>query len=167
MSTSRSNILPDFTASGFTSCPSNSSLQGISISVIHHLVLYAASQVKERKSPTVNLSPSEQSDGEMSERAQTTAQVSRIKRDAAARERCISMLGATCTVCGFDFERTYGKIGAGFIHVYHLNPLATSDGKRKVNPETDLRPVCPNCNEMLHRQRPSFTIQELQDKIER
>jgi hypothetical protein len=129
------------------------------------LVSYAASQVKSGNGRRVYLLPSEESDSEMSEGSRTTVEVSRIERDAAARKRCIALFGTTCAVCGFNFEKIYGKIGAGFIHVHHLNPLAMAEGRRKVSPKTDLRPVCPNCHEMLHRQRPPFTIEELQDEL--
>jgi 5-methylcytosine-specific restriction protein A len=101
----------------------------------------------------------------MLEGARIKITVSRIERDASARKRCIAVFGAVCSVCGFDFERVYGTIGTGFIHVHHLNPLSTSAGRRRVNPKTDLRPVCPNCHEMLHRQNPPFTIEELKARV--
>jgi 5-methylcytosine-specific restriction protein A len=131
------------------------------------LVLYAAHLVMDGEGKRVYLSPSEESYQEMAEGARTTIQVSRIERDPNAREKCISIFGATCAVCGFDFEKTYGQIGAGFVHVHHLKPLSEAKGRRKVDPKSDLRPVCPNCHEMLHRQRPPFTIEELQGRIVR
>lgn len=131
------------------------------------LVLYAAHLVMDGEGKRVYLSPSEESYREMAEGARTTIQVSRIERDPNAREKCISIFGATCAVCGFDFEKTYGQIGAGFVHVHHLKPLSEAKGRRKVDPKSDLRPVCPNCHEMLHRQRPPFTIEELQGRIVR
>jgi 5-methylcytosine-specific restriction endonuclease McrA len=129
------------------------------------LLLYAASRVKSGKGSRIHLFPSEQNDREMSEGSRTTVEVSRIERDALARKKCIALFGTTCAVCGFNFEAAYGKIGEGFIHVHHLNPLAMAAAQRNVNPRTDLRPVCPNCHEMLHRQRPPFTIEELQAQL--
>jgi 5-methylcytosine-specific restriction endonuclease McrA len=127
------------------------------------LMIYAAEQLK-RGLGTYHC-PSEECDRELSEGARTTVEVSRIERDPASRRKCIAIFGAICTVCGFDFEKSYGRIGAGFIHVHHLYPLAEAKGRRRVNPRTDLRPVCPNCHEMLHRQRPPYSIEDLQGMI--
>jgi 5-methylcytosine-specific restriction protein A len=69
-------------------------------------------------------------------------------------------------VCGFKFEDTYGQVGAGFIHVHHTRPLAEIRKGYKLNPIKDLKPVCPNCNAMLHQKRPAFTIKELKAIIE-
>ncbi|MGA9069080.1 MAG: hypothetical protein WB424_02425 [Terracidiphilus sp.] len=44
--------------------------------------------------------------------------------------------------------------------------LATLKGNaRKINPINDLRPVCPNCHEMLHRSDPPYTIDQLKKII--
>jgi predicted HNH restriction endonuclease len=124
-------------------------------------ILYAAHQL-ERNDPRASyLLPSEDNASEMVEGARITVQVSRIERDPAARKKCIKLFGICCAVCGFNFGHTYGVLGNGFIHVHHLQPLATAKGKRKVDPKTDLRPVCPNCHEMLHRENPPITIEAL------
>ena len=64
----------------------------------------------------------------------------------------------------FDFEQTYGEIGKGFIHVHHLTPVSSIGKEYRLNPQTDLVPVCPNCHNMLHRKEPPYTIAELQGK---
>jgi len=93
-------------------------------------------------------------------------QVNRIERDPKAREGCIRLFGAQCSVCGLEFEKSYGDIGSGFIHVHHLNPIAETKGQRdRVNPRTGLRPVCPNCHEMLYRRTPPFTIEEMKARF--
>lgn len=51
--------------------------------------------------------------------------------------------------CGFDFERVYGSIGAGFAEVHHRRGLARS-GPTKTK-LTDLAIVCANCHRMIHR----------------
>ena len=79
----------------------------------------------------------------------TTVRVSRSERDPAARTACIEHYGTACSVCGMDFGSVYGPLGAGYIHVHHLNPLSVS-GPTEVDPVQDLRPVCPNCHAMLH-----------------
>jgi 5-methylcytosine-specific restriction protein A len=94
----------------------------------------------------------------------TTAFVNKYERNKKNRERCIKKYKAICAVCGFDFSLTYGEIGNGYIHVHHMTPLHTLKGKaRKVDPIRDMRPVCPNCHEMLHRSDPPYTIENLQE----
>src|SRR5262249_26406368 len=54
------------------------------------------------------------------ERALCQLSVNRYERSPIARQRCLDHHGVTCSVCGFDFEATYGEVAAGFIHVHHL-----------------------------------------------
>ena len=129
------------------------------------LLLYAAARIGTKKGREPFLWPSEDSTREMIEGLRMNVQVSRIERDPAARRKCIKLFGTACSVCGFDFERAYGSIGSGFIHVHHLNPLASAKGCRRVNPQSDLRPVCPNCHEMLHRRNPPFEIDEMKSML--
>jgi 5-methylcytosine-specific restriction protein A len=95
------------------------------------------------------------------EGARTTIVVNAYERDPKARNRCIKKWGLACVACGFDFLRHYGILGEGFIHVHHLVPLSTIGAEYELNPEQDLRPVCPNCHAMLHRQIPPLTIEQL------
>ena len=97
----------------------------------------------------------------LKEGASKKVEVSIYKRSIEARQKCIDLKGCFCCVCGFDFEKTFGKIGHGFIHVHHLNQLSEADGEYVVNPETDLVPVCPNCHSMLHKRKPAISIEEL------
>jgi hypothetical protein len=87
--------------------------------------------------------------------------VNAYERDRKARKKCVDHYGKTCSVCDFDFENVYGKIGAGYIHVHHLRDLATIKTSYKVNPIKDLRPVCPNCHAMLHTETPAMGIERL------
>lgn len=75
----------------------------------------------------------------------------RYERDHKARQQCIKIHGTVCAVCGIDFEKMYGELGKGFIHIHHIVPIHTIGEGYKVNPATDLIPVCPNCHAMLHR----------------
>ena len=84
------------------------------------------------------------------------------ERSREARNACIAAKGCRCAVCGFDFEQTYGEIGQGFIHVHHLVPISNIGKAYRLNPLTDLVPVCPNCHNMLHRKEPPYTVEELQ-----
>ncbi len=45
----------------------------------------------------------------------------------------------------------YGNIGEGYIEVHHLNPISQTEGSHKVDPTTDLVPLCANCHAMIHR----------------
>ncbi len=128
------------------------------------LLLYAANKVKVRPN-SYFLQPSEENASELLEGKRFTVQVSRAERSTEARGKCIEIFGPCCSVCGFDFERTYGEIGSGFIHVHHLNLIAGAKGQRQVDPRTDLRPVCPNCHEMLHKKTPPLSIEELVARI--
>lgn len=87
------------------------------------------------------------------------------QRSAAARQKCLDQYGCVCSVCAFDFAVRYGTLGTGFIHVHHLNPMAKSKERRKVNPLEDLRPICPNCHAMIHHRDPELSITELMSML--
>jgi 5-methylcytosine-specific restriction protein A len=72
--------------------------------------------------------------------------INAYERDSKARVACIAKFGAICQVCDFDFEKTYGEIGKGFIHVHHKVDLAMIGESYQVDPINDLIPVCPNCH---------------------
>jgi hypothetical protein len=98
-----------------------------------------------------------------------TVLVNSYERNPIARKKCIEHYGAKCAVsnCGFDFEKLYGDIGKGFIHVHHLTQLSDIGQGYEVDPIKDLRPVCPNCHAMLHQKNPPYTINELNLKIQK
>jgi 5-methylcytosine-specific restriction protein A len=89
----------------------------------------------------------------------------KYERNPQARKICIQTYGTDCFVCGFDFEKVYGEIGKDFIHVHHLRQVASIKKEYEINPIDDLRPVCPNCHAMIHRQKIPLTIEELKGKI--
>lgn len=88
------------------------------------------------------------------------------ERNPKARAACIRHYGAACQICGFDFERKYGFIGRGFIHVHHRTPLAIVAGNHTVDPIRDLVPVCPNCHSMLHIGKRMLRVEALKSKLE-
>jgi ribosomal protein S18 len=90
-----------------------------------------------------------------------TITVNSYERNDRARNACIKHFGAACIVCGFNFERLYGELGKGYIHVHHLVDIALIGKKYKVDPKRDLRPVCPNCHAMLHTRSPALSIDAL------
>ncbi len=87
------------------------------------------------------------------------------ERNQEARKACIAYYGCKCSVCGFDFEKTYGEIGKDFIEVHHIIPIHERKGEYKVDPVRDLRPLCSNCHSMVHRRNPVFSIDELETKL--
>jgi 5-methylcytosine-specific restriction protein A len=99
------------------------------------------------------------------EGALITVKANKYERNQKARRECVEKKGYKCLVCGCDFEATYGEIGKGFIHVHHLTPISSIGKEYKLNVDTDLVPVCPNCHYMLHRKNPPYTIEELRGKL--
>ena len=78
--------------------------------------------------------------------------VNRYERNPQARKECIEKFGCKCQICEMDFEKVYGEVGKGFIHVHHITPISDKKGEMHlVNPEINLIPVCPNCHAMLHK----------------
>jgi 5-methylcytosine-specific restriction endonuclease McrA len=131
------------------------------------LLVHVARSRMAKTSSREFLLPSEIDASEATEGGRITVHASRFERDPAARKRCLQIFGHSCSVCGFDFKAVYGDIGAGFIHVHHLTPLSMIGKRYKVNAAADLRPVCPNCHEMLHKQKPPLLIEELKARISR
>ena len=86
--------------------------------------------------------------------------VNRYERNPQARKECIEKFGCKCQICEMNFEKVYGEVGNGFIHVHHITPISEKKGNRHlVNPEINLIPVCPNCHAMLHKGK--LSIEEL------
>lgn len=55
-----------------------------------------------------------------------------------------------CQVCGFRFEKAYGRLGSGFAEAHHRVPLNQLRDQVRTRIE-DLVTVCGNCHRMLHR----------------
>ncbi|MGY3438287.1 MULTISPECIES: HNH endonuclease [unclassified Marinovum] len=87
-----------------------------------------------------------------------------FERNRAARQKCLELHGSVCKVCHLNFEDVYGEIGKGFIHIHHIVPVAHRRTQYKLDPKTDLIPVCPNCHAMLHKRvSDPYSPEELQD----
>ena len=94
------------------------------------------------------------------------------ERNPELRHKCIEyykhLWGGhiQCICCGFDFGKAYGDIGEGYIEIHHVNPHHTYEGIHKVDPTTDLIPLCSNCHSMIHRvegQGKCTSLKELKD----
>ena len=91
----------------------------------------------------------------------------RYERSRKNREDAIRIHGTVCMACSFNFEKTYGDIGKGFIEVHHIKPLSSRDEEIVVNPETDLVCVCSNCHRMIHHiPGKVLTVEELRNIIQ-
>ena len=82
----------------------------------------------------------------------------------AQNDRRQSAKVLACEICGFDFERTYGELGAGYIQFHHRVPLADlTEGSRPT--ANDLTPICANCHAMLHQGDRTLSTADLRSAI--
>ena len=87
------------------------------------------------------------------------------ERNPKARRECLEHHGYSCKVCDFNFEKVYGDMGKEYIHVHHINPIATIKKKYKIDPKNELVPVCANCHAMLHIGTKTLRIDELKKRM--
>jgi 5-methylcytosine-specific restriction protein A len=99
------------------------------------------------------------------EGAKVSITINAFERSTAAKKACKQFHGTLCAACGFDFQKTYGVIGEGFIHVHHIVPIGSVGEQYEIDPTKDLIPVCPNCHAMIHRVDPPLTISQLQELL--
>ena len=72
-----------------------------------------------------------------------------------------------CAACDFDFGRAYPNIGSGFIQIHHLKPVSFMRGE-PMNTEqalANVRPLCANCHQMVHRRSPPISIPALRKML--
>ena len=92
--------------------------------------------------------------------------VSTYERDSALRKAAIAFHKPVCKGCGFDFEVVYGEHGKGYIQIHHIQPIASFDSPKMVNPQTDLVPLCANCHAMVHRRKDrTLSVDDLKKMI--
>lgn len=102
-----------------------------------------------------------ESEKHLTEGKSKTVYVNIYERNIQARKECIEHFGLNCQVCEYSFEDKFGDLGKDYIHVHHKIEIATIGKEYKINPITDLIPVCPNCHSMLHRRKPAYSVSEL------
>lgn len=85
------------------------------------------------------------------------------ERNPGLKKKALQEYGYSCSVCGFDFEETYGALGKEFAEVHHIVPV--SEGERE-NDYRNLVPLCPNCHRMIHRLYKDLTPQQYGDAVE-
>lgn len=104
-------------------------------------------------------------DEKLIEGATKSIRVNIYERNPLARKKCLEHFGAKCIVCEFDFEKKYGDLGKGFIHIHHVIDISQIGKEYEVDYTKDLVPVCPNCHAMLHKEKPSIRIEDLRKII--
>lgn len=85
----------------------------------------------------------------------------RFVKDRARRTGSLA-----CQVCGFDFARTYGDVGYGYIEAHHTRPLSLLKKKGVTRPD-EIALVCSNCHRMLHFRRPWLKMRQLKTILKR
>jgi hypothetical protein len=95
----------------------------------------------------------------------------RTERNGMLRDRARtfwrSRLGRLhCVVCSFDFEKSYGDLGADFIEMHHDRPLSLAPRRRLVRLD-ELKPLCANCHRMIHREQPMLELADLKARLKR
>lgn len=96
------------------------------------------------------------------EEGDPSSQVSiRYERNRYNRAICLKFYGFVCRGCGLIMEERYGPIAANIIHVHHLIPVSKMGSTYRLDPIRDLIPLCPNCHNVVHREDPPITIDQL------
>jgi predicted HNH restriction endonuclease len=92
--------------------------------------------------------------------------VTTYERDRRYRRQAIAIHGVKCFGCEEDMGVKYGQYAQGLIHVHHIVPVSMMDAPKKINPATDLVPVCPNCHSVIHRRREAtLSVNELREML--
>lgn len=80
--------------------------------------------------------------------------VNRYERNPVNRLRSIQYHGYACWACETDLSDRYPGLGDRYIEVHHILPVSTMPADYRVNPVTEMVPLCPNCHRMAHRENP-------------
>jgi hypothetical protein len=87
------------------------------------------------------------------------------ERSKVNRALCLAFHGYDCKACGINMRRTYTDLNNDFIHVHHLNPVASA-GVKRPDPIKDMIPLCPNCHSVAHLRNPPYQLSELKYMIQ-
>ncbi len=85
----------------------------------------------------------------------------RYERKHVNREICLSVRGRRCYCCNMDFGEVYGPLADGYIEVHHSTPASEMGAGYKINPVTELVPVCSNCHSVVHITSPARSVDEV------
>ena len=69
-----------------------------------------------------------------------------------------------CAACDFEYAAAYPRLGVGYIQIHHLKPVSFMQGEQMSMAEAlaNVRPLCANCHQMVHQERPPLRIHDLQ-----
>jgi hypothetical protein len=95
------------------------------------------------------------------ERRAVTSTARNPQLRAAAKKKW----GLDCYCCGFSFQRFYGSLGKGFAIVHHLQLFEATNGRKRKATVEDVRVVCANCHDILHRENPPIDVEVLKQLI--
>ncbi|WP_332632548.1 HNH endonuclease [Halalkalibacter flavus] len=110
---------------------------------------------------------------------ETTKEGRRVLRQHFARERDSRIIQAAkdrymnkngtlkCEACDFDFYKTYGERGQGYIEGHHNIPVSELEEDGGETSIDDIALVCSNCHKMIHRYRPWLSVGDLKAIIKR
>ena len=106
-------------------------------------------------------------------KTQYIKEITVFKRNPEARKKCLDFYFKNkghynCQICGFDFEERYGTIGKQVIEVHHIESHAQrseKSGEHIIDPKKDLIPVCSNCHNIIHRQKPPLEIDNIKKRL--
>ena len=87
--------------------------------------------------------------------------IKKYERSRYNRALCLKYYGFKCRGCGMEMESKYGPVGSGVIHVHHIIPVSKMGGSYQLNPVKDLRPLCPNCHNVVHKTDPPLELNSL------
>lgn len=80
--------------------------------------------------------------------------VTRYERNPINRLRSIQYHGYACWVCDTNLAEQYPGLGDRYIEVHHILPVSVMPENYRVNPVTEMVPLCPTCHRMAHRENP-------------
>lgn len=95
------------------------------------------------------------------EGAKKRVEVNRYERDRRNRAAALAIHGYACKACGLDMATRYGMAATGLIEVHHVTPVSVLGPDYRINPSTDLLPLCPNCHAVTHRRCPPYSVEEV------
>jgi 5-methylcytosine-specific restriction protein A len=89
-----------------------------------------------------------------------------VERNQGLSRKVKQLQGYTCKACNFNFEVKYGEIGKEFIEAHHCVPISSlSKEKIQLDPIRDFTVLCSNCHRMIHRVKPTPTLEEFKKML--
>lgn len=92
-------------------------------------------------------------------------EVNRYERDRRNRAAALAIHGFSCAACGVKLSDIYGEIASNFIEVHHVTPVSEIGENYRINPATDLVPLCPNCHAVIHHSARILTVGDLKKRL--